>query len=229
MFEYAKVTLLSMTPNPDQLIERAGRISHKSEHKIKEGSAEKFIKKYALKLGHESILEHANVTFLIKNISRVSSHQVVRHRLASYTQVSQRVVDPSGYIIPPKLLGVDRDYYSRSVERSINHASTIEGLGGLQEDVRYLWPNAISTELIMTINFRSLRNMFKERLSKGAQWEIKTLVCCMYLILRDKTCCFDDEIDLWVNAHSLLLNEYNIMIDVDETNDFAYGYYIGGE
>ena len=107
-----------MTPEDEikrmpQLIERFGRISHKSEDKITDESAAKFIKRIAIKLGHESIMEHCSITVCFV-MSRAASHQIVRHRLAAYTQESQRYCDYSAededtkvlnVILPPSIAG----------------------------------------------------------------------------------------------------------------------------
>jgi thymidylate synthase (FAD) len=172
MREYCKVELLNITPNALQLIERAGRISHKSEDKITADSAPNFVE-MLIRLGHESVLEHASATFEISNISRVCSHQLVRHRIASYTQESQRHCKADKFIIPPTFCNVPVDF-----------PKIITGFGDIpQEDLRYFYINATVTSIIVTMNFRSLRHFLKERLSKAAQWEIKGVACCIFDIL----------------------------------------------
>jgi flavin-dependent thymidylate synthase len=97
-----------------ELCEECGRVSHRSEGRIREGSAEKFIAKVAMKMGHESILEHASITVLFTG-SRAMSHQLVRHRLAAFTQESMRYCDYSNtdkhdalkIIVPPSIMGKD--------------------------------------------------------------------------------------------------------------------------
>lgn len=124
MLEIVKPRVELITPkyNPDwadqalRLIEECGRVSHKSEDRIKEGSAEPFIRKIAINWGHESILEHFCFTVCFVG-SRTFSHQLVRHRIGAYTQTSQRYCDYSGngqsdklkIIVPPSISDIEDD------------------------------------------------------------------------------------------------------------------------
>jgi thymidylate synthase (FAD) len=129
-------------------------------------------------------LEHIVFSFDISGISRACSHQLVRHRMASYSQRSQRYVNESEfeYVIPDSLNeSADAlvSYWScmSDITSIYNH---LIDLGIPKEDARFVLPNACETSLVMTINARSLRNFFKLRMDKHAQWEIRELAMEMY-------------------------------------------------
>lgn len=127
---------------------------------------------------HESPLEHASLTFHI-TCSRACSHQLVRHRIASYSQQSQRYVkmDDLPVIVPDSIAkneGVSRSFeiWYRVVENRYR-AALREGIPA--EDARYLLPNAVATHIVVTMNLRSLRHFFAERCCNRAQWEIRDI------------------------------------------------------
>jgi thymidylate synthase (FAD) len=159
----------------EALLERAGRSCYRSEGR---GEPGRFLQA-RIREGHESIIEHASVTFDISGISRACSHQLVRHRLASYSQESQRYVDMSApeFVVPPS---VARDPEAQSIwdEFMDQVADTYHRLRELRvrkEDARFVLPNAAATRIIVTMNFRSLRHLFAVRCDKAAQWEIREL------------------------------------------------------
>lgn len=128
--------------------------------------------------GHTSVLEHVTVTFRIFGISRACSHQLVRHRLASFVQESQRYtkIDTSTgdwYITPPKMVGVPE--YKRHMERCGDAYQSALDAGIKPEDARYLLPEATKTSVVMTMNLREFESFYKLRIDKAAQWEIREL------------------------------------------------------
>jgi thymidylate synthase (FAD) len=131
-----------------------------------------------VKEGHESIIEHVSFTFLIEGISRSCSHQLVRHRLASYSQESQRYCEPAadeGLVVPPAV-DADREarrVWRRAVEDLAASYGALRERGIRKEDARFLLPNAAETRIVMTMNARSLRHFFTVRLPRAAQWEIR--------------------------------------------------------
>jgi len=140
---------------------------------------------HALKAGHLSLLEHIDYTFRISGISRACSHQLVRHRMASYSQQSQRHVKLEGtewYVVPE---GV-KDFKAYHSLMQIIKASYDEMInnGVPMEDARYILPNATKTELIVTMNARALDNFFKHRMCMRAQTEIRELATKMYEKIR---------------------------------------------
>ncbi|MEJ2734708.1 MAG: FAD-dependent thymidylate synthase [Anaerolineae bacterium] len=160
---------------PEGLLEFAGRSCYRS---VPRGQPGKFLKA-RIREGHESIIEHASVTFEITGISRACSHQLVRHRIASYSQESQRYVDMMApeFVVPPS---VDKSPQARAVWDEFMDGATstyhrLRELGVRKEDARFVLPNATATRIIVTMNLRTLRHFFSVRCEKAAQWEIRSL------------------------------------------------------
>ena len=159
----------------EALLEHAGRACYQSAPR---GDSGRFLKA-RIRDGHGSIVEHASVTFDIRGISRACSHQLVRHRIASYSQESQRYVDMSApeFVLPPS---VAEDPEAMAVwEEFVSGVSEayhrLRVLGVRKEDARFVLPNATATRIIVTMNFRALRHFFSVRCDKAAQWEIRVL------------------------------------------------------
>lgn len=160
----------------EELIEAAGRACYRSEPK---GQPGEFVQR-RIGEGHESIIEHASATFDISGISRACSHQLVRHRIASYSQESQRYVDMSApeFVVPPSVSGnaEAEAAFERFCDTVSSAYSELRELGIRKEDARFLLPNATATRIIVTMNFRSWRHFIETRaLDPGAQWEIREL------------------------------------------------------
>ena len=147
--------------------------------------------------GHLSSLEHANFTFAIDGISRACSHQLVRHRLASYNQQSQRYVrfgERASFVVPPQIqenlqalevfyqaMANARQAYEKLVEIGLAEG---RAKGQVLEDARFVLPNAAETKVVVTMNARELRHFFSLRCCRRAQWEIRRLAWVMrYLVL----------------------------------------------
>ncbi len=132
--------------------------------------------------GHLSVFEHVSVTFKLSDISRSCTHQLVRHRLASYSQRSQRyckidVNDQNWYVTPPDIWIDDNRYYSYA-DYMKEAAETYNGFlknGVRPEDARFILPEATKTEIVVTMNFRELVHFLEVRTSSRAQWEIRKL------------------------------------------------------
>lgn len=142
--------------------------------------------KQALASHHDSVLEHWTATFQVEGISRACSHQLVRHRLASYSQQSQRYVNMGGFeYVTPESVSRRRDgdadpyFYLQEYEHLMDEISKLyEGMvmGGIpEEDARYVLPNACTTNIVVTMNARELKHFLGLRLCKRAQWEIREL------------------------------------------------------
>jgi thymidylate synthase (FAD) len=159
----------------EALIEHAGRICYRSQAKGTPESTARFIQKRVAE-GHESIIEHANASFEISGISRSCSHQLVRHRIASYSQESQRYVDMSDpeWVIPEDVAADPEALvtWNTSLEQIQEAYRRLRQTGIKKEDARFLLPNAAATRLIMTANYRELLHLFRIRISPHAQWEI---------------------------------------------------------
>jgi thymidylate synthase (FAD) len=131
-----------------------------------------------MKLGHYSVLEHAAFTFGIEGISRATSHQLVRHRLASYSQQSQRYVkaaDEFEYVLPPSVARkrVLKKRFTEHMEKVGRLYRELVDAGLPAEDARFVLPNAAATKIIATMNARELRHFFRLRCCQRAQWEIR--------------------------------------------------------
>lgn len=132
-------------------------------------------------LGYTSVLEHVTATFHIEGISRACSHQLVRHRMASFVQESQRYkrIDTNGswFVIPPDI-AYDGDF----LEEYLKHMNECAGLYNIllkfsmkAEDARYVLPEACKTNINMTMNLRELESFYRLRSDRSAQWEIRNL------------------------------------------------------
>lgn len=129
--------------------------------------------------GHGSVLEHCVFTFSIEGISRACSHQLVRHRIASYSQQSQRYVNGSkfSYVIPPEIEKNEnfKKAFDSYMKNTMNFYNGLVALGIKKEDARYLLPNATTTNIVVTMNARELLHFIELRSSPRAQWEIREL------------------------------------------------------
>ena len=163
--------ILNITHNPVSLIERCGRVCYKSEDKILEDSAEKFVKGL-IKRKHDSVLEHAGATFLLVT-DRGISHEIVRHRLASYSQESTRYCKYGDEITIIDQIGIKKDtvFYSlwksscESAEREYHH---LLSAGCSPEWARAVLPTCLKTEIVVTANFRQWRHMIGVRLLENS-------------------------------------------------------------
>jgi len=172
-----RVELLAITPNAEALIARCARISHRSEAQASPEADAKLIRKL-IELGHESVLEHASVTFLIEGISRSCMAQLTRHRLASFTVESMRYVDMScqSVVVPDSIqsgASGASDVYIEAVGSAFRAYEELLDMGIPREDARFILPIGTQTRLVMTANFRELRHIIRLRGSKAAQWEVR--------------------------------------------------------
>jgi len=178
------VKLINYTKEPERVIAAAARLcySERSGEDLFENLSDEEVKKLVkniLNLGHYSVLEHVSFTFSISGISRVTTHQLVRHRVGcSYSQRSQRYIkeDNFDYIIPPSI--------QERPELLEKYNETMENLNNLyeefaqvvpKEDARYLLPQAIESKIMVTYSLRALLHFIKLRTCRRAQWEIQTL------------------------------------------------------
>lgn len=157
-----------------------------------------------LRMGHTSVFEHVSVTFHIEGISRNCSHQLVRHRLASFTQESQRyhkldVSDDDWYVTPPEIAGDENAnaFYCDEMRRAANAYTALLGNGYKAEDARFVLPTATKTTIVVTMNLRELASFWGLRSDKHAQWEIRELAYEMRAALLDGA---DDEWEMLIDA-----------------------------
>lgn len=200
------VTITNYTPDPIHHISRSAAICYgKSDDKPSRV-------RNCVKMGHTSVLEHASVSFLVDGISRACSHQLVRHRMASYLQESQRYnrYDLSGddwYVMPESF---DTDYeasgydhrktFTYSMRYAAHEYELCIASGMKQEDARYLLPEATKTRIAVTMNWREVFHFLDLRTDKAAQWEIRDMANALIEEMRN----VDDllpMVELWEETH----------------------------
>lgn len=184
-----KVKLLAITPQAEKVIELAGRTCYLSFQKVAKDSEKKFIR-FLIQSGHASVLEHAYATFRLQNISRSLTHQLVRHRVASYSQQSQRYVDEKnfGYVIPDSIRKNKQALalYQKFMHHSKEIYTQLREMNIVKEDARFVLPNGVKTEIVISANLREFRHIFKLRCHIKAQWEIRQVCIKMLEILKKK-------------------------------------------
>lgn len=170
-------------------IEIAGRVCYQSEPK---GDPEKFIR-MIIKRGHESVLEHGSLTFKVRT-NRAIANEIVRHRLASYSQESTRYVkyDDIEFIPGDRLGGSYAEDMMTRIEEAYNF---LIGQEFKPEEARDILPNATATTLVMTMNFRELRHFLKLRLDRAAHPQIRELAGMILDILKEKYPVFVEDIE----------------------------------
>jgi len=205
-----KVKLIEYTPNPEKVIAAAAKLCYSPvgidelEKKLDDEGTKRFLN-MLMSYGHESPIEHVSFTFAVEGVSRSLSHQLVRHRIASYSQQSQRYVrlKQFEYILPPEIEKDEeaRKIFINAMENSQKAYDQLADLlkeknikDGIEpilaekkaiEDARYVFPNACETKVIFTMNARSLMNFFKHRCCNRAQWEIRNLADKMLLLTKE--------------------------------------------
>lgn len=185
-----KVKLIGYTKDPEQNVTAAIRQCYSAvganeiKKKVDKLTADRLIKQ-VLGSGHTSTIEHASFTFAIEGVSRAMTHQLVRHRIASFSHQSQRYVDLSkdrlNFITPPTIKGnkdIEKEY-KKTMKLIEKQYKRMIDLGIKPEDARYILPNACETKIVVTMNARSLHNFFSERCCTRAQWEIRQLANMM--------------------------------------------------
>ena len=181
-----RVTLVSHTPDPEKVCNRAAGVCVSAG----EVKGDKHLM-HALASGHDSVLEHASFTFSVEGVSRACSHQLVRHRLASFAQQSQRYVRMDGfdYVVPESIKDSKTiwrneytgdeistlEWYEKIMREWGEEYDSLIKAGIPEEDARYILPNACTTNIIVTMNARELRHFLSLRLCTRAQWEIRQL------------------------------------------------------
>ena len=188
-----KVALLHHTPDPERTVALAARLCYSpiGAEELAETMSEQQVNRLlrkVLELGHLSTLEHASFTFAVEGVSRVLTHQLVRHRIASYSQQSQRYVKEHDfeYIIPPSVAAspLAKEKFDLLMESIRQTYEQLLSLGVHQEDARYCLANATETKIVITMNARTLLHFFQLRCCTRAQWEIRRLAQTMLTEVR---------------------------------------------
>ena len=196
------IILLRYTPNPEEIVAQAAKLCYSPasidelKKQVESKDQASFIEKLT-DMRHLSPIEHVTVTFGIEGISRACSHQLVRHRLASYSQQSQRYVGQhskkSGgfdFIVPPSIEKIGRKQWFIEKMETIQkwYDELVDVFGkegeGTYEDARFLLPNATETKIILTMNARELLHFFRVRCCNRAQWEIRAMATEMLRLVK---------------------------------------------
>ena len=177
-----KVELISWTNDPVGTVAKAASACYDS-------TPDRKIVSQCLASGHYSVIEHMNFTFKIEGVSRALTHQLVRHRIASYSQRSQRYCSEEGtkMVVPPSIEqnNVARDIYNKIMWRIEEAYQDLQALEIPNEDARFVLPNACETKLIMTMDARNLIHFFEERCCMRAQWEVRDVANQMLDLVLD--------------------------------------------
>ncbi len=183
------VSLIASTPDASRVVAAAAKLCYSavSCERILEGLDEAKTRVFLDRLrssGHLSPFEHASFTFAIEGLSRVASHQLVRHRIASYSQQSQRYVqmDDTTDCVMPRSVAENpeaRRVFADQVRAARNAYETLVEMGVDREDARFILPHGWQTRLIMTMNARELHHFFAVRTCRRAQWEIREAALVM--------------------------------------------------
>lgn len=196
-----RIKLISCPEEPDKICASAALSCYSEEpaSDILEGMSEEKARKAISKIvgmGHLSVIEHANFTFSVEGVSRALTHQLVRHRIASYSQQSQRYVsmDRAEYIIPPSISSnksARKEY--EELMGAIWKAYADLAKVAPKEDARYVLPNACNTNITVTMNARELWHFFSLRCCRRAQWEIRKMAWLMLAEVRKASPILFDE------------------------------------
>jgi thymidylate synthase (FAD) len=176
-----RVRLVAHTPEPEKVVAEAAQSCHSDRYPELTPEQVEGILGFVLKKRHHSVLEHASFTFAVEGLSRTCSHQLVRHRMASYSQQSQRHVRARAYVTPPSIArsGQILKRYKEAMAENWQTYESLIGEGIPLEDARYVLPNATQTAIVITMNARELFHFFELRLCLKSQWEIRRLAGAM--------------------------------------------------
>ena len=182
-----KITLLTHTPEPVKTIYIACRTCYSKTPPSEMGDVpqEKMTKliRHTMESGHHSVLEHVTFSFAVEGVSRALTHQLVRHRLASYAQQSQRYVTYEegtlNFVTPKSIEATALKTYNAFMAESARVYEELVASGVPAEDARYVLPNATVTQIVVTMNYRELIQFCRLRLCFRAQWEITEMTHLM--------------------------------------------------
>lgn len=179
-----KIKLISHTPDPQRIVAMSARLCYSPVgaedlvETMSTGQVESLLNKI-VEMEHLSTLEHVSFTFAIEGVSRVLTHQLVRHRIASYSQQSQRYVSEHEfeYIVPPSVSvnPLAKEKFEQLMQTIRSTYDELTALGVDKEDARYCLANATETKIVVTMNARTLLHFFQLRCCVRAQWEIRRM------------------------------------------------------
>ena len=188
------VELLYYTPEPERAVATAARLCYApvgATELMESLDAERIRKVLTtiLERGHLSTREHASYTFAIDGVSRALTHQLVRHRLASFNQQSQRYVKFTEGLdtIKPASIAENEEcnrLFDEMIDKTVDAYKAFLDMDIPAEDARYLLPNAAETKIVVTMNIRELLHFFSVRCCNRAQWEFREVACKMLELVR---------------------------------------------
>ena len=166
-----EIEILSTESYEDMLrrIEKIGRVCYKSEERIGEGTAEKFIAGI-IKRGHESVIEHGSITVKV-TCDRGVTHEIVRHRIASYSQESTRYCNYSKDKFGNQITCIE--VWQKAMEAAEQYYFQMLELGAKPEEARSILPNSLKTEIVMTMNLREWRHFIRLRSANAAHPQMR--------------------------------------------------------
>jgi thymidylate synthase (FAD) len=181
------VELIAITPDCERIIEIAARTCYQSGDKMVPEKLGELLPKL-IAMGHESPFEHAYATFRISDVSRAMTHQLVRHRLLAVSQKSQRYVSEGNFdwVVPPAVPESARAEFDGDMEVIRGLYKKWKHKGLKNEDARFVLPNACTTELVVSANFREWRHVFQVRCHRRAQWEIREVCVALLALLNQQ-------------------------------------------
>lgn len=189
-----RVVLVTHTPDPEMVVAAAAKQCYSPGfaadivNELEPEAAGEFVQR-VVGWGHSSVIEHVSFTFAIEGVSRSCTHQLVRSRIASFSQQSQRYVGFADfrYVVPPSVAKDDEamGVFTETMETVRAAYKKLMDLGVDKEDARYVLPNAAESKIVVTMNARSLLHFFELRLCDRAQWEIREVARQMLALARE--------------------------------------------
>jgi thymidylate synthase (FAD) len=184
-----KVKLIAYTKDPEKVVAAAIRqcyspdSAEKMKSKLSDAEQAKLIK-MVVATGHTSTIEHVSFTFAVEGVSRVLTHELVRHRIASYSQQSQRYINGKnfGFVMPPTIAAKNdaKAVFDQTLKELGERYEKLIEMGIPKEDARFILPNATDVKIVVTMNARSLFNFLARRMCNRAQWEIRMMATLMH-------------------------------------------------
>lgn len=189
-----RVALLNHTPAAERVVAAAARLCYAEmpPEDLMESMTDEEVRAFLgrlIRMEHFSPFEHASFTFAVSDVSRALTHELVRHRIASYSQRSQRWLNESGFafVTPPSIAANPEAgaIFAAAISALQRDYAKLLALGIPKEDARFLLPNACASRIVVTMNARSLHNFFSLRCCMRAQWEIRDLARQMLALVRE--------------------------------------------
>lgn len=210
-----KVNLVTYTEMPEEIVYFAARTCY-SDKNFEELWGDAITDGFSLghaplikrlkHLGHTSPFEHASFTFSVEDVSRVTTHQLVRHRVASYSQRSQRYAGQSRNVVCPESISSDPDMdmiFNEAADVAYDAYDMLIKAGVPKEDARYILPHGATSSIVVTMNARELIHFHELRTGKGAQWEIKELAEEMMRLAKEVASVLFDDSYKFEHSHSI--------------------------